>query len=227
MQTAVQHFPEVAHLLQVVGSYRRFVAQRLSSLNDTAHYLGRILLGEGSGMAGRPVLWRIFIGYEIGAIGRLGADVLQKLGRFEHGGQSAAQEFSVERIAVVLPKVRAVPCRQRLDLVPHPLRGSAKDVGLCRHHPSAHTALVALCHAVEIIVVGGEGDDVVQKWQVHRAEVGDFGRPVVHLNIDVGVDVAVPETGIRVVVPDALQVGGSIDEHVVAAYFQVASVLEI
>ena len=127
----------------------------------------------------------------------------------------------------MLPQMRAVPCRQSLYLVPLPLRRASKDVGLRGHHPSTGTTLVPLCHRMEVVAVTGKGDDVVQEWQVHGAEIGSLCWPVVHLYIDIRVDVAVPEAGIGVVVPDALQVCWHIYQHIVAADHQVASVLEV
>ena len=69
---------------------------------------------------------------------------------------------------------------------------------------------------------------MVQEGQVHFREVGWVGWPVVHLHIDVGMDVAMPEAGVAAVVPDALQVGGRMDAGVeVGTDGEVATVLEV
>ena len=69
---------------------------------------------------------------------------------------------------------------------------------------------------------------MVQERQVHLREVGGVSRPVVHLHIDVGMYVAMPEGGITTVVPDTLQVGWCMDAGIqVGSYGKVSSVLEI
>ena len=52
-------------------------------------------------------------------------------------------------------------------------------------------------------------DDIVEEGLVHLAQVGSLGGPVVHLNVDVGMDVGIPVVGIgRLVGPYTLQVIG-------------------
>ena len=63
---------------------------------------------------------------------------------------------------------------------------------------------------------------------MHFAEVGGVSGPVVHFNVDVCMNVAVPEGSVGAVVPDALQVAGSMDGSVeVGADGHVASILEV
>jgi hypothetical protein len=47
----------------------------------------------------------------------------------------------------------------------------------------------------------------VEEWFVTFGQIGDLRRPVVHLNVDIDVVVAVPWS-LYVMVPDALKVGG-------------------
>ena len=63
--------------------------------------------------------------------------------------------------------------------------------------------------------------DVVDEGHVELAEVGDFRRPVVHLHVDVGMNVAIPCRAVGVV-PDALQVARQSDASC-AADHQVTS----
>ena len=67
--------------------------------------------------------------------------------------------------------------------------------------------------------------DVVGEGGVEVAEVGHLGRPVVHLYVDVGVDVGVPRGRIAVV-PDPLQVGRQGDAPA-ARDEQVAAIGEV
>ncbi len=81
--------------------------------------------------------------------------------------------------------------------------GEAVRVGLVVHHPAGgaehllRRPAAGLAHGLDVPVVGGGG----------LGEVGDFGEPVVHLEVDVAVVVGGPGRGGRVV-PDALEVGG-------------------
>ena len=69
---------------------------------------------------------------------------------------------------------------------------------------------------------------MVEEGTVHFAEVGGVSGPVVHFNVDVCMNVAVPEGSVGAVVPDALQVAGSMDGSVeVGADGHVASILEV
>ena len=69
---------------------------------------------------------------------------------------------------------------------------------------------------------------MVEEGQVHFAEVGGISGPVVHLHVDVGVHVAVPEAGVAAVVPDTLEVAGRVDGGVeVGTDGEVAAILEV
>ena len=65
----------------------------------------------------------------------------------------------------------------------------------------------------------GEGRDGLRK-------IGDFRRPVVHLQVDVGVEVGVPGR-LEVLVPDALKIGRKRGRPARRAHEQVAAVLEV
>ena len=69
---------------------------------------------------------------------------------------------------------------------------------------------------------------MVQERQVHLREIGGVGRPIVHLNIDVCMDVAMPEGCVAAVIPDALQIRWRVNACVqVGTDGQITSVLEV
>ena len=158
-----------------------------------------------------------------------GAERLSVEGGIVHHGQGALEQVAVERVFVVTPEVRAVPCAERLDAAIFPSGGAAEDVVLNGYCPARCAALDLLCQSLPgRIGGGGEVDDVLEKRLVHLAEVGGVNGPVVHLDVDVGVYVAVPEVGVGAVVPDALQVAGRVDARVeVRSDGEVAAVLEV
>ena len=138
----------------------------------------------------------------------------------------------------MLPEVHAIPRVGNSIVLPAPLRAAPENVILRREEPSAtllkgcavggevaiHVFLplgiVKLGAAPHSLVV-----DIVDKRHVELAEVCHFGRPVVHLHVDVRVDVAVPRRMVRVV-PDALQIAWQ-RYSPSAAEHEVAPVAEI
>ena len=178
------------------------------------------------------LLRRVLIGGHIGAVGvdaeRAVATVVDhalhpELGCTIHGGEGADEEVAVEGVEIVLPEVGAVP-HVGNEVVVAPRAHAAEDVVLGEACPSVRDTAVGGGGAVP---VGAPGhiDDIVEEGQVCLAEVGGLGGPVVHLHIDVRVDVAVPGC-LAEIVPDALKVVGHIDAER-AAYLKVASVGEV
>ena len=168
------------------------------------------------------VLRRIFVGADVGAVGVEHEAVHPELSGREHGGEGALQIFLVKRVAVVLPEVRAVPSVGD-DVVVHEGADAAEDVVLRVAGPAA--ALTGSCGVPLPLRTVRHVDDVVQERLVHLAEVGLLGGPVVHLHVDVGVDVGVPG-GVVHVAPDALEVGGQ-GNAAGGSDFEIASVGEI
>ena len=69
------------------------------------------------------------------------------------------------------------------------------------HHPTIGT-VVALRRAVSRCY---ERVHVIKQRRVALGEVADFRHPIVHLEVDVGVEIAVPRR-VHVLIPDALQI---------------------
>ena len=137
-----------------------------------------------------------------------------------HGREGASQKLVVERVAVVLPQVAAVPGVGH-EVVVAPRAHAAPDVALREDGPSLRD-LAILASSILVTAHLCHLDDEVEEGQVHLRQVGGFGRPVVHLHVDVGVYVAVPGCRSQVV-PDALQVAGDVHASRTAD-FEVAPV---
>lgn len=75
------------------------------------------------------------------------------------------------------------------------------------------------------MMVGCILDNIVEERQMELAKVGGLCGPVVHLNVNVGVNVAVP-WGFSLVVPDALQIVGYVNATT-AGNLKVPAVVEI
>ena len=156
-------------------------------------------------------------------------DVLGEERVIVHHGQRLLQEVAVEGVLVVAPQVGNIPGTAGLDALVAPSGGAAEDIVLHSHGPA--TCLAGnLCGQSSPRRVGSSSqvDDVVEERTVHFAEVGGVSRPVVHFDVDVGMNVAVPETGVRAVIPDTLQVAGRMDGSVeVGTDGHVAAILEV
>ena len=116
-----------------------------------------------------------------------------------------AQELAVEREGVVLPEVLAEPRRAADGRAPGRIfagRGEAPGVGDDVRHPAARVVVGLRGLAARL---DQRGDELVQRL-VQLGEVADLGRPVVHLDVDVEMPVAVPRR-LDFLGPDALQVG--------------------
>ena len=87
---------------------------------------------------------------------------------------------------------------------------------------------VLFCQPFPVVALR-EVYDPVAEGEVVVREVGHFCRPIVHFDIDVGMDVAVPH--LRVMGPDALKVGRSVHALAVldrtrGGYHEVAAIVE-
>ena len=69
-------------------------------------------------------------------------------------------------------------------------------------------------------------ENIVEEGEVAVGEVGGFCGPVVHLHVDVRVDVGVPRC-IGLIVPDTLQIGGNIDRTTAGRNHEVATIVEV
>ena len=147
-----------------------------------------------------------------------------------HDGQGFLQELLVHRVLVVAPEVRTIPGSERLHAAVAPRRGAAKDVVLHSYRPSVSATLYLLGQLIprRIAVRRSEVEDVIEERQVHLREIRRVGRPIVHLHIDVGMYVAMPERCVASVVPNALQVRRSVDARVeIGTYCEIAAILEV
>ena len=210
------------------GCEGRLAAKFFVRLKDFVEEFVRRLLRErryvGVAVLGAPFVLNFVETLAVGGAKRLCVE-----GSIVHHGQGALEQVAVERVLIVTPEVRAVPCPERLDATVFPGGGAAEDVVFNGYCPARCAALDFLCQSLPgRIGGGGEVDDVFEERLVHLAEVGGVNGPVVHLDVDVGVYVAVPEVGVGAVVPDALQVAGRVDARVeVRADGQIAAVLEV
>ncbi len=146
-----------------------------------------------------------------------------EIGRSFYGGVMCPYEFGVAAVKVVRPQMRGQPCTSvgpcaEIGEIDHP--GRTPYVGVVMRYPSA------------CAVVGACGFGTLHRQLVHEAEqrlmafckVGWFGRPVVHLCVDIDGVFAVPR-GKPFAAPQALQVG-RLGAGLRTAYEQIASVLE-
>ena len=129
--------------------------------------------------------------------------------RLEHGVVIFLEELLVHRKSVVLPDILAHPCRSRREVESVRLAGRriAPDAVLMVDDPAAHIlavlrAVVVLCR---LITAGHQAVDIVDDRQMAFGEVRLLGKPVVHLQVDIGVVVRGPGR-IEPLGPDALQV---------------------
>ncbi len=123
----------------------------------------------------------------------------------------------------MLPQVAAVPGIGH-EVITSPCAHAAEQIAFRKHRPSVLHLGIFLGHALPVLV-SCVLDDVFQQGQMQLAEVCVLNGPVVHLDVDVGVDVAVPG-GVGHIVPDTLQIVGSYDAAV-AADGQITAVLEV
>jgi len=155
----------------------------------------------------RAVLGRPAIGYDETAVGQPLEMVLPELaGLLEDRIGGLVQIIAIAAERVVLPEVQAVPGVGRF--VPLPAQ-AARRIVRRPHRPAAHRPRCLElggglgCFPPGLKLTGDE----IDQGQMALGQVRRLRGPVVHLNVDVHVVVAVPGWRIAVV-PQSLQIGG-------------------
>ena len=163
--------------------------------------VGGSVLGAGS-VLGRP-LTRTFVGAVFGQ-----NETFQPIfaASFHRRPRLFEQEFRVERVAIVLPEVHTIP-RIRHGVVLHKVRACAVDVVFGRQRPALRLSGDILRISAPLRTFASLAIDVFSVRQMEFAQVRHLGRPVVHLHVDVRVNISVPWRCIAVV-PNTLQVVG-------------------
>ena len=174
---------------------------------------GRIAVLRGVGRTGHePAVCRL-----------IGHELIVEDGGIPHDGIGMGEEFPVSGVEVMLPQVPAHPSASA-----HPetrgsvcRSGNAPDVGVVVEYPSVH----AVHYPGRLLAALVQFVYHLEQRLSEVGQVAGLGEPVVHLEIDVGRVLGVPDRCERIV-PDALQVGrfaaglGAADE-------KVAPVIEI
>ena len=142
-----------------------------------------------------------------------------------NGREGLAEEGFVASKAIVIPKVGAIPSIYFLVVVA-PSAHTSEDVALGEDRPTHFLTIASpasgFLPTFSFVVV----EDIVEEGEVAVGEVGGFCGPVVHLHVDVRVDVGVPRR-ICLVIPNALQIGGNIDRTTTRRNHQVATIVEV
>ena len=220
---------EVLYSRNLRGRECRFATKLGVSLHDLVQEFVACLLSKCGDIVG-PMLGAEFVLDFVASVLVLRGVGLDEEGALVHNGQGFPEELPIHSIFIVAPQVCAVPGSEGLHAAVAPGGGAAEDVVLHSDCPALGSALDLGGELVPGRVAAGSAQvqDVVQEGQVHLREVGGVGGPVVHLDIDVGMYVAMPERAVAAVVPDALQVGWRMNAGVqVGPDGEVASVLEV
>ena len=235
MQTAVHACQEAVELLHIgLGKPHALDTQDIHTLPHTAQQGidellcmgGAILLGVG------VLLGTVLVGSHITAVGQYaegGASTVvyhplhPELRTAPQRGEGTQKELLIEGEAVVLPQMAAIPGIGH-EVVVAPQTHAAEDVVLCEAGPSVLHAS-KLCGGTLPVVASGHIDDVVDEGQMQLAQVGGLGWPIVHLHVDVGMDIGVPGR-LTAVVPYTLQVAGDI-HTATATDHEIASIGEV
>ena len=147
-----------------------------------------------------------------------------ELGTIPHYGESLSQELLVLGVAPVGPQVAGVPYVGN-EVVVAPGAHAVVERSLGEYAP-AIAIVVALAHFLPTGTLGTTQDEVNERL-VQVREVGNLCGPVVHLDVDVGMDIRVPGRFRATVVPDTLQVVGSSNGLAVRTDSQVAAEVEV
>ena len=125
-----------------------------------------------------------------------------ELGTTPHYRECLLKEFFVLSVTVVCPQVACVPyvCNK---IVVAPCTHTVVERRLCKHTP-AITVVVLFSHLLPTVALCA-ADDEINEWLVKVTEISDFCWPVVHLDVDVCVDIGVPWRIGTTVVPDTLE----------------------
>jgi len=132
-------------------------------------------------------------------------------GSFHHRPRAISQEFFVPAERIMLPEIPAQPGATHGPICPYRITaavvahrpGLAPDIGIVVRHP----AVGAVVDLGGLASVNGKHFDEIQKRLVALGEIGNFGRPVIHLGVNVQGPVGTPGRA-RGIIPNALQVGG-------------------
>ena len=108
----------------------------------------------------------------------------------------------------MLPEVCSVPSVSD-NVVVLECAYAAEDIVLGETSPTAVLTL-QLCPLLPLRLLFCHSPDIVEERHVHLAEVCRLSRPVVHLNVDVRVDIRVPCYTVDIV-PDALEIRRRVD----------------
>ena len=125
----------------------------------------------------------------------------------------------------MIPKVGAIPSIYFLVVVA-PSAHTSEDVALGEDRPTHFLTIASpasgFLPTFSFVVV----EDIVEEGEVAVGEICRFCGPIVHLHVDVRVDVGVPRR-ICLVVPNTLQIGGHIDGTTTRRNHQVATIVEV
>ena len=142
-----------------------------------------------------------------------------------NGGECLAEEGFIAREAIVVPKVGAIPSVYFLVVIT-PSAHTSEDVALGEDRPTHFLTIASpasgFLPTFSFIVV----ENIIEEGEVAVGEICRFCWPIVHLHVDVGVDVGVPRR-LCLVVPNTLQIGGHIDVTATRRNHQVATIVEI
>ena len=227
VETGIDMIEVIVEFLHVGGresqlGCAQFVDGVAANLQVSAHQL----LSMCHTILGGTVFRRPFVGANPRAVlhTRVFFEALHpEFGRTPHGGEGTFEVFFVECVAIVVPKVGAIPGIGHAVLR-SPGRHAAEDAAFGEDGPSFRLS-GALCG----FAPGGRGgivDDKIEERHVALAEIGLFGGPIVHLHIDIGVHIGIPRR-MCAVVPDTLQVVGHMLCTAAGGNFEIASVVEI
>ena len=182
------------------------VTKHLDGLACTVEQIPDQLLAVCSGILRRSVLRRPLVRALVGAVRGLhqfSEPIVDS--RLHDRERPCTQVFPVHRVHIVLPQMLAIPCIGNGIGIGKGGAGSI-DVILRRQCPSCIHMTHVFCKAVPGRSHAGFTINIIKERTVQFREVGRLCRPVIHLHIDIGMDIGVP--GRRVaVVPDSLQIG--------------------
>ncbi len=139
------------------------------------------------------------------AVGRLYQKVEDKFRRAFHDRiRSGLQKSLIAGERVMLPDMLTQPGRTHGPDAPDAVSGCGEspDIAQMMHHPTAG-AVMALRRQMAGF---HQGLDVIHQRQSAVGQITHLGRPIVHLQIDVGVIIRIPRRRHRIV-PFALQIG--------------------
>ena len=183
------------------------VAQNVGSIFGVLQELNHELLSMSYGIFRRTLFGRVFAGAFVSAIGSQLHALNPELRSTPHCGEGAEQEIAVERVAIVLPKVSGIPSVGD-DIIVHETTYTAEDIVLSIASPTLRLAGI-LGILLPLTMIHSHVGDIIEERQVHLAQVGRFCWPVVHLHVDVRVNIRSPRWSVGVV-PNTLQVAGQI-----------------